>query len=544
MRRGLGFALLLVVVAVSGCVARTVPPAVISVSPRPGTEGVPADAAVMLLFDRDMDPDSINGNIAVSPTTGYSVDWEDATRCLIRPRGQWPTGQITVTIGPSAADRRGLRMGEPFELTFSVIGGGLRVSRMIPGDGSTKVDTAVTIEVEFDREVSSAPAPAALSLEPEAPGITLISGKTLRFIPDGLTPATNYRVTVSDGWWGVRGVDGSTLDAPHTFSFWTREQSYLWEVSMDGSQRYVGELPERVLALSYSPDGTRLAVVAAATPAAEASAQAGYLLVSDVDGSNVRTVTDGPLWLELNSAEQFWSPDGGELLFSWAPDPERPTGVWRARADGLILAQAHARTDELKVASPAWSPDGARIAYRTFGDWTSRIYVGDETGEREVAAFAITAPQYCFRVLTWTPCGNFITVDEEGGGGSDAASVWSVDVGDGSVKKLVDGYRHAWSPDGSRLAFVNDGLWVTEPGGVPVYLGGGEFMVWGPSWSADGAWIAYEEWSDGASGPGTIWIVSSDGSSVQAVRVAGMGANGWHPVLPRLLVASGQKPGV
>jgi Tol biopolymer transport system component len=99
-------------------------------------------------------------------------------------------------------------------------------------------------------------------------------------------------------------------------------------------------------------------------------------------------------------------------------------------------------------------------------------------------------------------------------------------------------YGPAWSPDGSRIAFVSDrdgscnSLYVMNADGSGVTrLTSGPLCdyAYTPSWSPDGSKIAFERWSGGSSSD--IYIVNADGSGL--VRFTSGGAfheqPAWSP---------------
>jgi TolB protein len=150
--------------------------------------------------------------------------------------------------------------------------------------------------------------------------------------------------------------------------------------------------------------------------------------------------------------------------------------------------------------SPAWSPDGRRIAYVSFEDKNSAVYVQDiETGRRERVAGGIginSAPAWSpdagrlamtrskdgnpeiyvfdlrtrvFRRLTndpaidtepvWSSDGRSIAFTSDRGGGPQ---IYSIDLLGGDVRRLTFGIgdyaaRARFSPDGRSIAFVYGG---------------------------------------------------------------------------------------
>lgn len=104
--------------------------------------------------------------------------------------------------------------------------------------------------------------------------------------------------------------------------------------------------------------------------------------------------------------------------------------------------------------SPAWSPDGKKIAYVSFENRQSGIYIQTlATGKRvKVAGFPGIngAP-------SWSPDGTKLamTLSKEG-----SPDIYVLDLNTGSFLRLTDSYaidtEPSWAPDGSYLVFTSD----------------------------------------------------------------------------------------
>ena len=128
--------------------------------------------------------------------------------------------------------------------------------------------------------------------------------------------------------------------------------------------------------------------------------------------------------------------------------------------------------------------------------------------------------------------------------------IWSVATDGSDLQRLTDTPEielfTAWSPDGSRLAFVSiesatsGDIWLIDADPVAAdrhltQLTDGPGIEGAPAWSPDGRSIAYvDDWQ----GAPSVWIRSSDGAD-DARRVSDGNWPSWTPDGKRLLVTVG-----
>ena len=207
------------------------------------------------------------------------------------------------------------------------------------------------------------------------------------------------------------------------------------------------------------------------------------------DGSGGVRLTDHPA-KDLSPA---WSPDGSRIAFT--SDRDGFTAIFVMNEDGSDLKRLTSPTSNSE--SPAWSPDGREIAFVNDRDGNADIYVMrvDGTDVRRLTS----SPAADFDPA-WSADGSRIAFSNE----LDKNAEIYVMSRDGSnatrltTNNTWDG-QPAWSPDGTRIAFAEtrcdfngwpgfcyQAVMLVEPPGLPVEVGVGEE----PTWSPDGRRIA------------------------------------------------------
>jgi DNA-binding winged helix-turn-helix (wHTH) protein/Tol biopolymer transport system component len=190
------------------------------------------------------------------------------------------------------------------------------------------------------------------------------------------------------------------------------------------------------------------------------------------------------------------SPDGSQVLVSRQdPDTETPD-LYLSNEHGLSRVTSHPGVDVL----PVWSPDAAKVVYRSNRNGPGDLYVkplvgaGDE--ELLVRNTARKDP------TDWSPDGRFILYDNfDGDDPSRESDMWILPMfGDRRPSQYQRKTFSAWggrfSPDGRWVAYASD-----EHGKGDVYIqafpaNGISYRVskhggWQPAWRRDGRELFY-----------------------------------------------------
>src|SRR6266508_2951770 len=194
------------------------------------------------------------------------------------------------------------------------------------------------------------------------------------------------------------------------------------------------------------------------------------------------------------------SPDGAEVAFAW-----NKSGTFEIYSAPIERERIYQLTDaKERSVWPRWSPDAKQLACLRDRDGNERfdIWLVDRDGERE--RNLTNEPDVMHREIAWSPDGSRIAYVANAGGKGFAVHV--IDIATGAKRALTDGeFDDAlprWSPDGKRLLFssrrdsvrTNSDIYViSADGGTPTKLetrdADGESLE--GDWSEDGSRIAF-----------------------------------------------------
>jgi Tol biopolymer transport system component len=217
-----------------------------------------------------------------------------------------------------------------------------------------------------------------------------------------------------------------------------------------------------------------------------------------------------------------WSPDGRKIAFSGGAQ-----GIFVMNPDGSEHQRLRPRPKAGRKASLAWSPDGRKLTFLNDAfhhDFGFDLYVmnADGSGRRSLTQSGLASDP------GWSPDGRKIAFVSNRDGNDDVFVMNADGSGLGRLTRNPAGdSAPVWSPDGRKIAFVSnrDGTFEvyvmnadgSEQHALAARTVGGRGKPMGevaapddaPAWSPDGRKIAFVSDRDGTY---DVYLMNADGS--------------------------------
>ncbi len=330
--------------------------------------------------------------------------------------------------------------------------------------------------------------------------------------------ALDFQSTVSYGDWQSRGADyvafGSIAQSGGQYTVSYRlvdaaRKAELDQVAFNGTEAELRRISHRIADRIYEKItgvrgvfSTRIAYVL--------QTGNGYeLQIADADGQNPQVM----LRSRQSIISPAWSPDGSRLAYV-SFESGKPVIYIQTLSTGQRAPAANYKGNN---SAPAWSPDGSRLAIVLSRDGISQIYTINADGSdlRRVMRSPLidTEPRF-------TPDGGSLVFTSDRGGNPQ---IYKVPVGGGEAQRLTFSGSYnispRVSPDGSQLVYVTRRNGAFRIATMALNSGTEQLLTAGPddqspSYAPNGMQILYSSIQGGQS---VLAVTSIDGRVKQTL---------------------------
>ncbi len=212
-----------------------------------------------------------------------------------------------------------------------------------------------------------------------------------------------------------------------------------------------------------SPDGSKILFLSDRVGTGQ------QIVVMDKDGTNQVQITFAPVTMDVIFSSPNWSPGGDRIVYAREVTPSGPYSLEVMDPDGsnvIPISPVGSRWTR-----PHWSPDGTRIYYQDLfaGGWLFSVNP-DGSGVSQVSSSGCSYYGYDL-----SPDGTRLVVSSTCLDTGIPDEILTMDLDGSNVFRLTNNsvydWEPSWSRDGAKIAFVrragyDDHIWVINADGT------------------------------------------------------------------------------
>jgi Tol biopolymer transport system component len=285
--------------------------------------------------------------------------------------------------------------------------------------------------------------------------VLMLCASVIAYSADSLAGKTRLISAQTNGSVGKLSVGATTaVKANGKIAFTSSRDgnNEIYSMSPDGgNQTRLTNDPANDTVPTWSPNGTKLAFTS------NRNGNVQQIFVMSADGTNPQQISSP----NLSAGSISWSPDGTRLAFNAVAAQSTVSDIFVINVDGTNLIKLTKASSQFDSNfAPAWSPDGASIAFVKRSFLSSSIFIMNPDGSSQARVTEGDRP-------SWSPDGSAIVfsrilydldppifvVDDIFAINLSSGLEWRLTTTP-QTKPQPSNFSPVWSPDGTKIAFV------------------------------------------------------------------------------------------